>query len=253
MNILIKPFQADLLLLAIDATGVGKLEQRLMQQRNELALLTNQLEKSRSQLLGMATRFMPGQVFDSLLLDRVPPSISGSRREATIVFADLRGFSQWSQDREPEESFRMLNLFFSQSIRIVQEYNGTLDKFLGDGFMTIFNAPHDQPDHIQRAVNFAEEISRLENDGLRFGVGIHSGVVMSGNIGTDQVMNYTVLGHTVNLAKRIEETAVAGEVLMTETIAQHIRYDHEARFIRRLAWNENQEPVSIYCLVQQSK
>jgi diguanylate cyclase (GGDEF)-like protein len=250
MNLQIQPFEDKILLLVKDSSALGNLERRLMQQRNELALLNNQLEKSRSQLLNMAIRFVPGQVVESLMASREAPSIHGSRREATVVFADLRGFSQWALEREPEEVFNKINTFLAQAVRIVLAYNGTLDKFLGDGFMVVFNAPHDQPDHILRAVQLAEEISRLEEDGLRFGVGIHSGVVMSGNIGAEQVMNYTVLGHTVNLAKRIEEAAAPGEVLMTAVVAENIGGQFETEVHASLQENGKGDPLAVYRLVR---
>ncbi len=248
MNLQFKPFEDKFLLLVKDTSSLGNLEQNIMQQRNELALMSDQLEKNQSQLLNMTTRFIPGQVIESLLANRELPTVKGSRRNATIVFTDLRGFSQWAEDREPEEVFHTINLFLSQAVQIVLAYNGTLDKFLGDGFMVIFNAPHDQPDHIQRAVRFAREISRLENNGLRFGIGIDSGMVMSGNIGAEQVMNYTVLGHTVNQAKRIEEAAPAGEVLMTEIVAQNIK-PHYTELFSNLQWNEKKDPIPVYRLI----
>lgn len=216
------PFDDRFILLVKDTSLLGQMEQRLMQQRNELSLLAAQLEKSQLQLMNLTTRFVPGQVFDSLMASREIPTVKGYKREATIVFADLRGFTRWAQEREPEEVFYTINLFLAQAVKIAQAYNGTLDKFLGDGFMVIFNAPHDQPDHIRRAVQFAGEISRLEHGGLRFGLGVHSGLVMAGNIGSEQALNYTVLGNTVNLARRIEEAAPAGEVLLSETVAQAV-------------------------------
>ncbi len=215
-------FEDKFILLVKDTSLLGQMEQRLMQKRNELALLTAQLEKSQKQLLNLTTRFMPGQVFDALMASREIPTVKGCKREATIVFADLRGFSRWAEEREPEEIFDTINLFLAQAVEIAQTYNGTLDKFLGDGFMVIFNAPHDQPDHIIRAVQFAGEISKLEHGGLRFGLGVHSGWVMAGNIGGEQALNYTALGHTVNQARRIEESAPAGEVLLSENVAQAV-------------------------------
>ncbi|MDD2921499.1 MAG: adenylate/guanylate cyclase domain-containing protein [Anaerolineales bacterium] len=248
MSLQFLPFEDKILLLVKDTSALGNEEQRLMQRRNELALLNERLEKKQSQLLNITTRFVPKQVFEALIKNRKTPTITGSHRNATIVFADLRGFSRWSQEREPEDVFRVINQLLGQAVQIAAAQNGTLDKFLGDGFMALFNAPHNQPDHIQRAVQFAKEICQLESDGLRFGVGVHSGTIIAGNIGADQAMNYTALGHTVNQAKRLEESAPPGEVLMTEIVAQNIRDLYQTEFYDNLKLDGLKDPVTVYRL-----
>lgn len=182
------------------------------------------------------------------MASREAPTVRGCKRIATIVFADLRGFTRWAEKHEPEEVFDMTNLLLAQAVKIVQQYNGTLDKFLGDGFMVLFNAPHEQPDHIHRAVRFAEEVSRLKHDGLRFGVGVHSGLVMVGNVGSEQVMNYTALGDTVNQAKRLEEAASGGEVLLSEVVAQAIADCCSTEPCGSLQLNEKKEPLRLHRL-----
>ncbi len=249
MSLLALPYRDKILLVIKDTTNVGALKQGLMQQKNEMSILNERLEKTQTQLAGIATRFIPGQVMDSLLADKKSPAIKGSRRDATIVFADLRGFTNWSQQREPEEVFDMINRFLSQAVDYVFAYNGTLDKFLGDGFMVIFNAPHEQPDHILRAVHFAHKISQIKHEVLQFGVGIHTGPVMSGNIGTATSMNYTVLGHTVNYAKRLEENAQAGDILISEHVAQHIHDVFDAEFYTQLQLKSDLPPEAVYRLL----
>jgi len=248
LSLQVLPFRKKILIVARDTTDSATIEQRLMQQRNELSLLTNELEKTQARLVDITGRFVPGQVFDSLLADKNAPRVNGVLRDVSIVFADIRGFTKWSQDRAPEDTFDLVNSFLTQVIDIVSSYNGTLDKFMGDGFMAIFNAPHTQADHIQRAVKCAEKISKIEKQGLYFGVGVHSGQAMAGNIGNAQIMNYTVLGAAVNTAKRLEEAAKAGEVLLSESTVQALDYFAQTEYISDLHIHKHLAPVPIYRL-----
>lgn len=252
ISLQILPFQKKILIIVRDTTDRAKIEQRLMQQRNELSLLTAELEKTKKRLFNISTRFLPTQVFDSLISDRrKSPRISGELRDVTILFADIRGFTKWSEKRSPEDIFDLINSFLTKVIDIVVSYNGTLDKFMGDGFLVIFNAPHNQPDHIQRAIGCAQEISRIENNGLRFGIGVHSGKAMAGNIGNAQLMNYTVLGAVVNIAKRLEEFAQAGEVLLSETSACVTEYADQIEYLSDLKIDKRLAPVPVYRLKNQ--
>lgn len=248
MSLQFLTFEGQFILVLKDTSALGQIEQRLMQKRNELALRTEQLEKSQKQLVNLTMRFIPQPVFETLMANREAPTVRGCKRNATIVFADLRGFTRWAEEREPEEIFDTVNLLLAQAVKIVQRYNGTLDKFLGDGFMVLFNAPHDQPDHIHRAVRFADEVRRLKHDGLHFGVGVHSGPVIAGNVGCEQVMNYTALGSTVNQAKRLEEAASGGEVLLSEVVAQAVADSFSIEPFGNLQLNEKKEPIRLYRL-----
>ncbi len=250
MSLQFLPWQGGILALVKDTSLIGGLEQRLTQQRNELALLTSKLERTQAHLLDITTRFLPGQVVASLLDNKRSPTIGGECREVTVLFADLRGFTAWSQGKSPETVFHNLNRLLDETVRVVLAWDGTLDKFMGDGIMVLFNAPHDQPDHIQRAARCALELSRLALPGedLRFGIGLHSGLVMAGYVGAAQAMNYTALGDAVNLAKRIEETAVGGEVLISETVARSLATSFMLTFQRNLPWGGQTQAVPLYRL-----
>lgn len=250
MSLQFLAWQGNVLALVKDTSALGSLEQRLTQQRNELALLTAKLERTQAHLLDITTRFLPGKVFASLLDDGRTPVIGGERREVTVLFADLRGFSVWSQGQPPETVFDSLNRLLAEAVRVVLAWDGTLDKFMGDGIMVLFNAPHDQPDHVQRAAHCALELSRLALPGgdLRFGVGLHSGLVMAGYVGAAQAMNYTALGDSVNFAKRIEEIAGPGEVLISESVAPHLEFPFTATFQRALPWGGQTQLIPLYRL-----
>jgi adenylate cyclase len=141
--------------------------------------------------------------------------LGGEKREITVLFSDIRGFTSISEGLPPEELVALLNRYLSPMTRIVMEERGTLDKFVGDAIMALFNAPLPVPDHPARACRSAlrmvEELGRLnaefEAQGLpllRIGVGIHTGDAVVGNMGADIRFDYTAIGDTVNLASRLE-------------------------------------------------
>jgi len=144
--------------------------------------------------------------------------------EATVLFGDLAGFTAFSERARPEEVAELLEGYFTHSVEAIFEAGGTLDKFIGDCVMAFFGAPMPQPDHAVRAVRAAIEIQQAmrewnadrERRGLQVvkaRIGLNSGPMMVGDIGSNRRVDYTVLGNTVNVAARLEETvAPAGEI-----------------------------------------
>ncbi len=133
----------------------------------------------------------------------------------TVLFSDIRGFTTVSERGEPEEIVRMLNEYFTRMVDIVFAHKGTLDKFVGDMVMALFGAPVDDPDHARHAVEAARamirELNRLNEkwaaEGrprLDIGIGISTGPMIAGNIGSEAIMSYTVIGDAVNLGARLE-------------------------------------------------
>ncbi len=150
--------------------------------------------------------------------------MQGERRECTILFCDLRGFTDMSQSMPPEGVQEVVNSFLSNMVAVIDALDGTVDKFVGDEIMAIFGAPVRQPDHALRALVCAVEMQRRHGEWMQartaaglqarpMGVGLTTGEVFIGNIGTPSRMDYTALGHTVNLAARLCSTAEGGETL----------------------------------------
>src|ERR1019366_3323705 len=136
--------------------------------------------------------------------------LGGQRREMSVLFSDIRGFTTVSEKGEPEEIVHMLNEYFTRMVQIVFHHKGTVDKFVGDMVMALFGAPLEDPLHAEHAVEAAldmiQELQKLnvkwESEGrpaLDIGIGINSGPMIAGNIGSDQIMSYTVIGDAVNL------------------------------------------------------
>jgi len=158
----------------------------------------------------------------------------GQRREVTIMFADIRGFTPLAERLLPEEVVAVLNTYLSFLTESVFAYDGTLDKFMGDSVMAVFGAPLDQKHHALRAILAALEmqhdITRLNREraasGLqtvRIGIGVTTGQVIVGNIGSDERLDYTAIGDTVNLASRLEGMACEGQIIVNEEVHRLVR------------------------------
>jgi PAS domain S-box-containing protein len=173
-------------------------------------------------------RVVSPRVRDRLLSDARNLQLDGVRQKTTILFADLSGFTHFSEITDPETLFKLLNRYLSLAAQTILDEEGTLDKFMGDAVMALWNTPDPQPDHSLRAVRAAlkilertKEVHRSFPDPvhhLQFRVGITSGDAMVGNVGTSELFNYTAIGGTVNLAQRLEVTAKPGQVLIDEVV-----------------------------------
>ncbi|HKY33534.1 MAG TPA: adenylate/guanylate cyclase domain-containing protein [Candidatus Polarisedimenticolia bacterium] len=165
-------------------------------------------------------QFVSAAVVEEMLRDPDKVTLGGERRDMTVMFADIRGFTSIAETLEPEQVVRLLNEFLTPMTRVVQEAGGTLDKYMGDALMAFFGAPVAQPDHAARACRAAlamrEELIRLNaswrtagtlpagSSGIGIGIGLNSGMMSVGNMGSDAVFDYTVIGDHVNLGSRLE-------------------------------------------------
>lgn len=198
-------------------------------------------------------RFVAPSIVDRVLEDPASIGLGGSRREITALFADLRGYTSFSEKAPPEQVVDLLNEYFSLVADVIFSREGTLDKFLGDAVLALFNAPTSQPDHILRAVQTAvdlqkrvAEINEQRGGGLRFGIGLHVGEAVVGYVGANQAMNYTAIGDTVNIAQRVQEAAQAGQILVTEAVARRITNEVVMRQLGKLPIRGRAEGVMVF-------
>jgi len=163
----------------------------------------------------MFSRYVSKDVYEELLTNPKAAELGGTRRVATVLFSDLRGFTTLSESRPPEEMIAQLNEYFSEMVEIVFDCRGTVDKFVGDMIMAIFSAPLPDPLHADRAVGCAIAMQRRlvslnqawkagGKPELHCGVGINSGEMVVGNVGSESIRSYTVIGDNVNLGARLE-------------------------------------------------
>ena len=202
-------------------------------------------------------RYVSKQVVDELLDDDAKLNLGGEEREVTILFSDIRGFTSMSENMSPESVVSTLNEYFSDMIDIVFKYNGTLDKIIGDELMIVYGAPISAKDDTQRAVITAVEmqkqITRLNKQRKKrkdmpvsAGIGINRGVVVSGNIGSRDMMDYTVIGDTVNLGARLCSAAGPGEILVSSTVWKETQKDHSYKKLEPIKVKGKKNKVSVY-------
>ncbi len=171
----------------------------------------------REQARDAFARFVPEAVVDQVLKDASGVRLGGVRREGTVMFSDLRGFTSFSESLEPEQVIEALNMYLTEMSEAILDHGGTLVAYMGDGIMAVFGAPLKQDDHADRALEAARDmLSRMEKfngylrdkglneGGFKMGIGLNSGPVMSGNVGSERRLEYTALGDTTNTAARLE-------------------------------------------------
>ena len=202
-------------------------------------------------------RYVSKQVVDNLLDDDTKLKLGGEDREVTILFTDIRGFTAMSEKMEPEKVVLTLNEYFSEMIDIVFKYNGTLDKIIGDELMIVFGAPLSSKDDTDRALITAIEMQKkiIELNKLRkkrneppilVGAGINKGRVVSGNIGSRDMMDYTVVGDTVNLGARLCSAASAGEIIVSGKVKDSAVNDFNFKVLKPILVKGKKDKIDVY-------
>ncbi len=194
------------------------------------------IEAERERILQTFGRVVAPRVRDRLLADPSNLRLDGTKQTVTVLFADLVGFTSFSERTPPETVFKVLNAYLSLAAQVILEEEGTLDKFMGDAVLAIWNSPDPQEDHALRAVRAAHTIIRRSlamhreirdpSHHLLFRIGVTTGPAVVGNVGTSELFNYTAIGDTVNLAQRLQDTAQAGQILLHketyDIVAAHV-------------------------------
>ena len=214
-----------------------------------------QLEQRVRQVRQTFERYVPPQVVEQLLSNPENVQLGGTRQETTILFADIRGFTAFGEKLSPEVLVEVLNQHLTLAAQAVLGQEGTLDKFIGDAVMAIFNAPLPQPDHALRAVraawNMQQAIVALHADSppdkqLSFGVGIVTGPSIVGNVGSPELHNYTAIGDSVNLAARLQSYARGGQVLLDVKAYEQVRDQIVARELGAVQIKGHSEPDLVF-------
>src|SRR6185436_12357915 len=221
--------------------------------------LNDQLQARNRLLHKVLNRYLAPEVTDTILTDPEKHlRLGGEVRLVTVLFTDLRGFTDFTEKHTAAEVVETLNRVFSELTQVVFKHRGTFDKYLGDGLMAFYGAPLSSPDDPLRAVRSALEMqavfeklraapgSLLEE--LRLGIGLHSGEATVGNIGSEQVMDYTVIGDTVNVAERLTEEARPGEILISQATYNLVKDQIVAQSSESRAIRGRTEPVTVYAL-----
>jgi len=163
---------------------------------------------------------------------------TSERKVLTVMFSDISGFTAWSSTREPEEIHSTLNEYFSEMARVVFKYEGTIDKYIGDGMLVFFGDPIEYDDHALRGVKAAVEMQQKARElkkiwkdqgrlQIEMRIGINTGPVVVGNMGSENRVDYTVLGSEVNLAQRLEANAPLESILISKSVYDELKKEEE--------------------------
>ncbi|MCJ7595151.1 MAG: adenylate/guanylate cyclase domain-containing protein, partial [Desulfobacterales bacterium] len=190
-------------------------------------------ERERKKIRGAFSHYVSSSVVNEMLKNPEKLKLGGDKRDLTVLFSDIRGFTTISEGLTPEDLVGLLNEYLTVMTKVVFKYEGTLDKYMGDAVMAIYGAPLDQPDHPFRACNTAldmlEALKRLNEKwvlegkpSLDIGIGVNTGMMMVGNMGSDQRFDYTVMGDAVNLGSRLEG---ANKTYQTNILISEFTYE----------------------------
>ena len=203
------------------------------------------------------SRFLPEYVVKQMLENPNSFKLGGVTQTITILFADIRGFTRISEHEQPEKIVQLLNRYFSAMTDIIFAHGGTLDKYLGDGMMALFGAPTVTPKDAANAMSAAVAMQRRMlsiNDELRaegfpeigVGIGLHTGEVIVGYIGSERRSEYTAIGDSVNTASRLESNAKAGEILVSEVTAKAAQSRYQLVPRDPISVKNREQPVPLF-------
>jgi adenylate cyclase len=191
-------------------------------------------------------------------LDPDSLQLGGHRAQITCFFADIRGFTSFSEATDPETLVGVLNRYLAAAADAILQEEGTIDKFLGDAVVAWFNAPIPQRDHTLRAARAALQLKTAISDlhtklpeqfRLSFGVGIHSGEALLGLVGTQQRLEYTAIGDSVNTAKRLQENALPGQILISRVAAEPIQIALQLKEMPPVMAEGKEQPIEVFELL----
>ena len=204
-------------------------------------------------------RYLSPTLAESILAGDTKVTLGSNRSQLTTFFSDIRGFTELSERMEPEEIVAELNDYLTEMTEIVFRHGGTLDKYVGDAIMVFFGDPIPQPDHAQRAVRMALEMRRrIEElraewrrkygEPFAIGMGITTGWVTVGHIGSAVRSDYTVIGNQVNLASRLADRAKGGQILVSERTMSAVSDFATGTVIDEVSLKGVSRPIKIYDL-----
>ena len=205
-------------------------------------------------------RYVNPEIRDEILAGKIP--LEGERREATLLFVDLRGFTRYVEGNEPEEVIQSMRAYFTAMEKAVRAHKGLVLQYVGDEMESVFGVPLHDPEHADRAVLAALDMRRnlealnrtREVEGkppFRHGVGIHTGMILAGITGSEDRLSYALIGDTVNLAARIEDLArdFASDVLISEATVRNLKGDYGLEQMPSRPVKGYSKPIRVYRLL----
>ena len=229
----------------------------------ELKKQVKSVREERRVIKDMFSRYLSQEVVESLVEKPELVKLGGDKKTATVFFADIRGYTTFSEGQEPEQIIEILNAYFSEAVEVIIRHRGYIDKFIGDAIMAAWGVPmqSEQEDAIS-AVSCALEIQELISSrdrtfftgpakNLKVGIGMHTGPLVAGNLGSSRRMDYSVIGDTVNVAARLEGVAEAGQVVITSDTRDLIGDRFKLKQRKPVSVKGKEKPIPIFNVLKQ--
>jgi len=215
--------------------------------------------REKRQIKKLFSRYVSKDVYDQLVANPSLAALGGSRRHMTVLFSDIRGFTTMSEKGTPEDVVGQLNHLFTRMVAVVFDHRGTVDKFVGDMIMALYSAPLDDDDHAEHAVQTALAMIRTLQDlntewaasgkpQLDIGIGINTGEMIAGNVGSESIMSYTVIGDAVNLGARLESLNkdYGTRIIISEATRRALKGRYDIHPLGDVIVKGKSQPVAIY-------
>ena len=218
---------------------------------DELGLLTdtfNQLLNTLKERLEML-KFVSNATIEAIRKNLTDRDLGGQRKEVTVFFSDIRGFTKWSEKRPPEEVISMLNETLSFQAEVIKKHGGDIDKFVGDEMVAVFEGEKKDRRAVQAAIDSqqkATEILVAAGLEIAIGIGINTGAVVMGAMGSDNRLDYTVIGNHVNLGARLCSAAGPHEIILSENTARNLERSTKLTELEPVSVKGIEKPVQIY-------
>ena len=254
----------DSLIAGTRAVEKGDLDFRIeVESKDELGELAESFNemigdlKEKERVKALFGRFLPKAVADRALEHQGEIQLGGEEKDVAILFSDIRGFTSLSERLSPPEVVAMLNDYYTRMIDVLFDNDGTLDKTIGDAIMAVFGAPVSDPDSAGKALRtalgmmevlkgFNAERQAAGKEPIHIGIGVNTGVVVAGNLGSVKQLSYTVIGDEVNLASRMCSNAKAGQILVTEAVYRKTKWQFQFNSLEPIKVKNVTNPVQVY-------
>ena len=222
-----------LLIEKIRANKLANLQEQIRESQKHLGELNKELLESNQFYKNLFGQYMSESLLDKVLKNKKETQLGGEERHVTVLVSDLRGFSPLSEKYSPKEVVEILNIYFEEMIDIIHKHEGYINEILGDGILVFFGAPQDVANSALKSVNCARAMQKgiikvnqkLRIKGipaLEMGIGINSGNLIAGNIGSKRRMKYGVVGENINIAARIESLTIANQILISDALYEKV-------------------------------
>jgi class 3 adenylate cyclase len=224
----------------------------------ELKKQVKSVREERRVIKDMFSRYLSQEVVDNLVEKPELIKLGGDKKIATVFFADIRGYTTFSETQEPEKIIEILNAYFSEAVEVIIRHRGYIDKFIGDAIMAAWGVPmqseqEDAVSAVSCALEIQELIARRDRTffkgpakNLKVGIGMHTGPLVAGNLGSDRRMDYSVIGDTVNVAARLEGVAEAGQVVITKDTRDLIGDRFKVKERKPVKVKGKEQPIPVF-------